>query len=156
MEVREKIETSGNARWEFNRKELFDRTDYMASICGDLRGMLEAVDGFHHFLGPQLKAVTGENEAIDVVLSRVKEMAKPVEDVDFDAFDQKYMMRWQTISSQFQCDKEEIERSTRSFIDESFKNLRSAESAFELLQNFKSIKNCINKRHSYHEIPVIT
>ena len=141
MEVREKIETSGNARWEFNRKELFDRTDYMASICGDLRGMLEAVDGFHHFLGPQLKAVTGENEAIDVVLSRVKEMAKPVEDVDFDAFDQKYMMRWQTISSQFQCDKEEIERSTRSFIDESFKNLRSAESAFELLQNFKSIKS---------------
>lgn len=43
--------------------------------------------------------------------------------------------------AKFTLDKEAIERATRSFIDTSFKKLRSAEGAFELLQNFKSIKS---------------
>ena len=45
-------------------------------------------------------------------------------------------------------DKEQIERATRAFIDSSFKKLRNAEAAFELLQNFKSIKSegAINKQ----------
>jgi len=35
--TRAKIEESGrDSRWEFDRKRLFDRTDYMSSICGDL------------------------------------------------------------------------------------------------------------------------
>ena len=37
FEMRAKIEASGrDARWEFDRKRLFERTDYMASICEDL------------------------------------------------------------------------------------------------------------------------
>ena len=37
FEVRAKIESSGrDARWEFDRKRLFERTDYMAKICEDL------------------------------------------------------------------------------------------------------------------------
>ena len=37
FEVREKIETSGrDSRWEFDRKKLFERTEYMSSICQDL------------------------------------------------------------------------------------------------------------------------
>ena len=37
FEVRAKIEASGrDARWEFDRKRLFERTDYMAKICEDL------------------------------------------------------------------------------------------------------------------------
>lgn len=37
FEVRAKIESSGrDSRWEFDRKKLFERTDYMASICQDL------------------------------------------------------------------------------------------------------------------------
>jgi dynein heavy chain len=45
------------------------------------------------------------------------------------------------VIAKFTLDKEAIERATRSFIDTSFKKLRSAEGAFELLQNFKSIKS---------------
>ena len=37
FEVRAKIEASGrDARWEFDRKRLFERTDYMAKICEDI------------------------------------------------------------------------------------------------------------------------
>ena len=86
MAMREKIELSGrDARWEFDRKQLFDRTDYMAGICADLERMLSVVDGFHKFLGPQLKAVTGEPEAIDAVISRVAAMAAALQNVEFYA-----------------------------------------------------------------------
>lgn len=37
FEVRAKIEASGrDARWEFDRKRLFERTDYMAKICENI------------------------------------------------------------------------------------------------------------------------
>lgn len=37
LEMRAEIEESGSySRWEFDRRKLFERTDYMASICQDL------------------------------------------------------------------------------------------------------------------------
>lgn len=45
FEVRAKIEASGrDARWEFDRKRLFDRTDYMAQICQDLTDVAQVSD----------------------------------------------------------------------------------------------------------------
>lgn len=60
LQVREKIETSGrDARWEFSKATLFARSNYMAEVCGHLSEMVEIVDDFFKFLGPELKAVTG-------------------------------------------------------------------------------------------------
>lgn len=60
MAMREKIELSGrDARWEFPKQLLFARTNYMAEICTDLIEMVEIVDDFFRFLGPELKTVTG-------------------------------------------------------------------------------------------------
>lgn len=42
LEMRLKIEMMGrDARWEFDRKKLFEHTDYMAMVCGDLHEMAE-------------------------------------------------------------------------------------------------------------------
>lgn len=42
FEVRARIETSGrDPRWEFDRKKLFEKTDYMTSICQDLYNILQ-------------------------------------------------------------------------------------------------------------------
>ena len=113
----------------------------MAGICADLERMLSVVDGFHKFLGPQLKAVTGEPEAIDAVISRVAAMAAAVQNVEFDVFDKRFFADWSLVASNFTGEKEAIERSAKVFIDASFKKLRSAEDAFDLLQSFKSIKS---------------
>jgi hypothetical protein len=67
MQVREKIEMSGrDARWEFPKQLLFSRTNYMAEICTDLIEMVEIVDDFFKFLGPELKAVTGASRHASV------------------------------------------------------------------------------------------
>ncbi len=62
--MRESIEASGrDARWEFSRAGLFERTQHMAEACACLAGMVETTAGLYQFMGPQLKAVTGDPQA---------------------------------------------------------------------------------------------
>mgnify|MGYP001351994337 CR=1 FL=1 len=91
LQVREKIETSGrDNRWEFDRRRLFERTTYMANICSDLRQVVVVSDEFARFLGPELKAVTGDAIGIDDVIAQVAQMLKPIENLPFDPWDKRY------------------------------------------------------------------
>ena len=142
MSMREKIEKSGrDNRWEFDRKRLFSRTDYAAQVCSDLGVMLRAVDGFHQFLGSELKTVTGEPEAIDAVIAQVTEIAHAVRGVEFDPFDLKRFADWQIVVSDFELKRAQIEKAAKSFVDASFKKLRSAEDAFDLLCSFERVES---------------
>lgn len=39
---------------------LFERTNHMARVCSDLHSMVAATHSLRHFLGPELKAATGD------------------------------------------------------------------------------------------------
>lgn len=66
MKVRERIEMSNqHARWEFPKTMLFERTGHIGDILRDLKFMVETVDDFFKFLGPELKAVTGDTQVRD-------------------------------------------------------------------------------------------
>ena len=42
LDVRAKIEASGrDARWEFDRRKLFDKTDYAGGICQELHDVVK-------------------------------------------------------------------------------------------------------------------
>nr|AML30863.1 axonemal inner arm dynein heavy chain 7 [Marsilea vestita] len=149
LQVRERIEIGGrDPRWEFDRKRLFERTSYMSSICSDLLNIVEVVNDFQNFLGPELKAVTGDIEGIDSVIKKVLVMVENVEKLPFNVFDKSYALQWSATMSNFNMDRENIEHLTKNFIDTSFKKLRSAEGALDLLQNFRAIKSegAINKQ----------
>ena len=46
LDVRKKIEQSGrDARWEFDRRRLFDRSDYIAQICSDIHNVAQVRNG---------------------------------------------------------------------------------------------------------------
>jgi dynein heavy chain len=56
FETREKIEQSGrDQRWEFDRKKLFEQTNYMTQRCGDLYEIAEVLEQFYGIFGPELK-----------------------------------------------------------------------------------------------------
>lgn len=201
-QVREKIESSGrDARWEFNKGSLFGRSSYMAEVAGQLSEMVEVVDAFFKFLGPELKAVTGacrgravraencracagcghhrvacaspqlqladaraqrvqptcvhafswcvrccasaavrlllragDTKGIDDVIERVQAMVEPLEGAVFDVFDAAHAPQWRALRARFGADNEDVKAATRELIDTSFRKLRSAEGAFELLQ----------------------
>merc|ERR1711974_579529 len=69
FEVRAQIEASNrDPRWEFDKKRLFEKTDYIAKICGDLYNIAQDLEEFYNIFGPELKAVTGEPKRIDDVI----------------------------------------------------------------------------------------
>lgn len=142
FDVRAKIEASGrDARWEFDRKRLFERTDHMASICDDLKEVATVMEEFYNIFGPELKAVTGDPKRIEDVLKRVDGLVKPIENVGFDVFSLRHVASWRTVMDWFHKEVTAIENEARHFIDDSFKKLRSAEGAFDMLLNFRHIRS---------------
>ena len=139
---------SNENRWEFDKKRLFEKTNHMAKICQDLKEVAEVLDQFHQFLGPELRAVTGDSHGIEKVSKRVESLVEPLDSIPFDIFDSKYKTRWDNVMATFRELVIDIEVMTKGFIDSSFQKLRSAEGAFELLQKFKAIKSreSINKQ----------
>ncbi|XP_024909460.1 dynein heavy chain 10, axonemal-like [Cynoglossus semilaevis] len=108
--VRAEIEESGRgARWEFDRKRLFERTDYMASICQDLYNVLQVLVEFYNIFGPELKGVTRDQKRIDEVLHRVDALVLPIEEVRFNPFDMSNKSSWKTIMRDFDSTAQAIE-----------------------------------------------
>jgi dynein heavy chain, axonemal len=80
-------------------------------------------------------------QGIDAVIADVNRMLQNVRTVDFNIFDQELALEWQSVVNKFREQNSKAKDATRSLIDTSFRKLRSAEGAFELLQNFKKIKS---------------
>lgn len=79
-------------------------------------------------------APAGDTKGIDDVIERVQLIVEPVETVMFDVFDQAHAPQWRALRARFFADNEEVKTATRELIDTSFRKLRSAEGAFDLLQ----------------------
>ncbi|XP_014779882.1 dynein axonemal heavy chain 10 isoform X2 [Octopus bimaculoides] len=149
FERRAKIEASGrDQRWEFDRKRLFEATDYMATINQDLYDIGQVMEEFYNIFGSELKAVTGDPKKIEDVIQRVKGLIKPLSVVSFDPFSLTNKYLWKTLMDNFQKEVLSIEQEAAGFIDKSFKNLRSAEGAFDMLLKFQHIRSreSINKQ----------
>ncbi|KAG9262045.1 dynein heavy chain 10, axonemal [Astyanax mexicanus] len=149
FEVRARIETSGtDPRWEFDRKKLFEKTDYMASICQDLYNVLQTLDEFYNVFGSEMRAVTRDSRRIDDVVRWVDSVVVPIEELNFDPFDIRKTGSWKMVMKDFRIKVQDIEDEAVSFIDQSFKTLRSASAAFDMLLNFRHIRSrdAINKQ----------
>ncbi|XP_033947329.1 dynein axonemal heavy chain 10 [Pseudochaenichthys georgianus] len=140
FEVRAEIEESGrNQRWEFDRKKLFEMTDYIASICQDLLNVLQILEEFYNIFGPELKGVTSDPKRIDDVLCRVDGLIVPIEEFSCDIFKIHMMSDWKTIMQDFNKTVQAIELVAIDLIDQSFKTQRSSAAAFDMLLKFKHI-----------------
>lgn len=83
----------------------------MSDICANILEVLEALDHFKMFLGPELKAVTGDSAGIDEVLHRVEALVVPFK-VPFEEkiFDKSYEKPWEAIMRKFRSSVAEIDK----------------------------------------------
>ena len=141
MKTREKIEQSGrDLRWEFDKKVLFGQTDYIAQRLHDFEVMAETIDTFRVFFGPALRKVIGDAQSIDRMLEDVNSMLQPVIDMDFPVFNREFAMQWEELHGNFLKSVDHIDVEAKLLITRSFAELRSTESALQLLSLFNSIK----------------
>lgn len=113
----------------------------MAMRCGDIYEVIEIMEQFYSIFGPELKAVTGDPQQIDEVIKRIEGLMVPIEMIPFDVFNKKFQSQWESVISKFREQILQIEDMAKQFINASFKKLRSAEGAFDLLLNIKNIKS---------------
>ncbi|NXD77117.1 DYH10 protein, partial [Halcyon senegalensis] len=104
--VRAQIEASGREQhWEFDRKRLFEKTDYMASVCQDLCDILQVVtEEFYNVFGPELKAVTGDPKRFGDLLRGVNGLTSAMEELTFDPFSIKSAQDWKLIMEEFRAE----------------------------------------------------
>ncbi|NXP47120.1 DYH10 protein, partial [Heliornis fulica] len=100
------IEASGREkRWEFDQKRLFEKTDYMTTVCQDLYDILQITEEFYNIFVPELKTVTGDPKRVDDLVRGVSGLTRPMEELTFDPFSIKSAHDWKIIMEEF---KEEV------------------------------------------------
>jgi len=139
QDTRRKIEEESPDRWDFSSSVL-NKNNYMTDILDNLLFIADNLKKFFVFLGPNLKKVTGDTENIDALIKEVKDLVKPFIKFQYDYFDKASRPQWHTIYNQFKSEVKDKENKTIKLIHEAFKDLRSSEGAFDLLQNFKNIE----------------
>ncbi|NXN18460.1 DYH10 protein, partial [Indicator maculatus] len=103
--VRAQIEASGREQhWEFDRKRLFEKTDYMTGVCQDLYNILQVIIGeFYNAFGRELKVVTGNPKRVNDLLRGVNGLTIPMENLTFDPFNVKSAHEWKLIMEGFRA-----------------------------------------------------
>ncbi|CAJ1068269.1 LOW QUALITY PROTEIN: dynein heavy chain 10%2C axonemal [Xyrichtys novacula] len=140
FEVRAEIEeTNSYPRWEFDRKRLFEKTDYMSSVCQDLYNVLMVLEEFSNILGPELKAVTGDPKSIEELVRKVDGLAQFSESLSFNPFDICKMSSWKITMQEFDSMVQAVEEDAIKLVDQSFRTLHSSAAGLEMLLKFKQI-----------------
>ena len=113
----------------------------MAHVLGHLYDVAQVLDQFDQFLGPELRAVTDDTSQVDKVVARVEALKEPLTSITYNAFDRRYAESWQSLMDAFNANVASIEEQSIHFIDDAFQKLRSAEGAFELVENFQNVQS---------------
>lgn len=139
--TRMKLENDQRAflTWNFDYRILFERTDYMSQICDDFLRMSMNLHQFDEIFGSDMKAVTGDEQMVDRILQHVSDLKKTFASCQFDPFDRDNAQLWRTLIEEFQHRSTMIEQEAKGFIHASFTQLRSTETALDMLIKFQKI-----------------
>ncbi|CAF0941568.1 unnamed protein product [Rotaria sordida] len=125
--------------WNFEHRILFDKTDYMSQICDDLIQMLSNLNEFYDIFGLEMKTVTGDEQMVDRVLEHVSNLKNNFLSCHFDIFNRENSQQWYEFIEEFKYRSSIIEQEAKIFIHTSFTQLRSSETAFDMLIRFQKI-----------------
>lgn len=141
LEYRKEIEESGKGnRWEFDQKQLFRETEYIASVCDGLNQIANVLQDFYNIFGPHLKSIISDPAQIDTIIKRVDRLTTPILEADFNIFDEYNHDNWEATMIWFLEEVRFLENEAKFFIDECFMVLISAEEALQVLLKFKNVK----------------
>lgn len=129
----------GFSAWNFDQHLLFDKTDYMSQICDDLIYMLSHLEEFYQIFGSEMKNVTEEEEMVDQFLNSINQLQQTFLTCYFDPFQRENVAQWRILIEDFRHRSALIEKEAKIFIRTAFTQLRSAETALDMLKTFEQL-----------------
>ncbi|NXS37041.1 DYH10 protein, partial [Pomatostomus ruficeps] len=99
------VEESGSERyWKFDVKRIFEKTDYMASICQDLHDIFQVTEELYNMFIPELITVTENPKGVEELRREVNVVIGPMEDLTFDPFSMEGAHDWALVMEEFRED----------------------------------------------------
>ncbi|KAL5967709.1 Dynein heavy chain 10 axonemal [Taenia solium] len=142
MQERQRVEaTSQDNRWEFDRKLLFGRIQYVTRVLRDILDMANCAKEFYRMFGPELKNITGESKSLTEVLRLVDNLFNAFKNPNLKCpFLPQNEKFWNRLQEEFADKVSLIDAKAKNFINDYFAHIRGANNAFNLLERFKAVK----------------
>lgn len=97
-------------RWDFqSTKEIFNPPQYIVTILNDLEEAQIIKEEFLSILGPDLKAVTGSSDQIDMETEKVNDQVRKLESFSRDVFSEKHSQLWRSTFENFKSQITQID-----------------------------------------------
>ncbi|ESN96268.1 hypothetical protein HELRODRAFT_67881 [Helobdella robusta] len=140
LETRHFIETSGRGtRWEFDRKRLFQQTDYMAAISHDINAAVHIIDEFNQLYELNLFTVTIKPSKIAEMKQTMASLQNSFQTCKFDPFDSTNERAWVFKMESFSKELFEFEVTSQLYIQDAFRNIRSPVMGLQLFKNLNMV-----------------
>ena len=133
-------DTKNKTKWEYAHNKITKDLDYVKETCAKLKKGLKKIKGFLKFLGHDLERVIGgASERIYNEKEKVVKAYSYFEEYPYNIFNSENEKQSKEAFANFDRDMKGLEEDTRKLIDDTFDNLKNAESAFDLYTNFDSL-----------------
>ena len=133
-------DTKNKTKWEYAHNKITKDLEYVKTICGRLKNGLLKIKGFLKFLGHDLERVIGgASERIYKEREKVMKAYSYIENYQYNIFNSETDKSCTEVFQLFDADMQSLEQDTKKLIDDTFDNLKNAESAFDLYTNFDSL-----------------
>ena len=147
-------DTKNKTKWEYAHNKITKDLEYVKTICGKLKNGLNKIKGFLKFLGHDLERVIGgASERIYQEKEKVMKAYSYFENYKYNIFNSETDKYCSEVFALFDQDMNGLEQDIKKLIDDTFDNLKNAESAFDLYTNFDSlidqaeIKNAMKEKY---------
>lgn len=147
-------DTKNKTKWDYLNTNITGGTEYIFKICNRLKQGLIKIKDFLKFLGPELKRVIGgSSEKIEKEREKIYQAYSHIEHYPHNIFNKINEESCNNAFAAFDVAMKGLENDTIRLIDETFRDLRSAESAYDLYTNFENlikqpeIKEAMNKKY---------
>ncbi|KAL5967125.1 Dynein heavy chain 10 axonemal, partial [Taenia solium] len=135
MTRRSDIEASGREyRWEFDKKRLFAKSDYMIGVCNDMEDVVNIVKEYKTMFGPEIKSMFSDQKHFDLLMENVLRLLETFKSLQFDPFSIENKSNWRSQMRQFQMEVMALDTDAKSCLEDSFRTLHSSDKAFRVLQ----------------------
>jgi len=147
-------DTKNKTKWDYLNTNITGGTEYIFKICNRLKQGLIKIKDFLKFLGPELKRVIGgSSEKIEKEREKIYAAYSHIEHYPHNIFNKINEESCNSAFGSFDVAMKSLENDTIDLIHVTFKDLRSAESAYDLYINFETlikqpeIKEAMNKKY---------
>lgn len=138
--TRENLEKEGGDRWDFDPKQVKERPEYILGILGDFVEIISEMKKFGQVLGPKLGAIASSSRKVEELRDKVRNLPKNFSE-KYNFYDRANERHFAKAKENYYKAKVAVQDGTNNLIQDTFQQLRSSETTFDLLCQFIDLRS---------------